>query len=364
MYPLICRPGVVKILYVGYRIREAYRGRRSDTSLALEHRSHFYTELWRDAASQLGASIELLGDEILEIRLGQSCTYVQQNITSIDHAITVALAKNKAIVHRLLARQRLRTPAYCEFTLDEIDKAAAFVERAASKCVVKPTNGGGGRGVTTGVIGSFDLARAAASAAVYGPNLMVERQIAGSVYRLLYFNGVLMDAVQRRPSAVVGDGKSTVCELIRFENQARLKTGPKLAHALIAIDLDVQSTVSDQGLTLSSVPRKGTEVILKRVINDNARHDNVAAKHLLCKSIIDDCAAAAEAVGVRFAGIDIITPDPSVPLSESGGAILEVNTSPSYHHHYYKRDGSYPVALHLLPFLLANGVVEPHTSVA
>src|SRR3977135_4271548 len=112
MYPLICRPSVANVFYVGYRLREAFRVRRSDTRLALEHRSHFYTELWRDAASQLGASIELLGNEILEIRLGQACTRVQQNTTAIDRAIAGVVAGNKPVVHRLLAKRQLRTPTY------------------------------------------------------------------------------------------------------------------------------------------------------------------------------------------------------------------------------------------------------------
>jgi D-alanine-D-alanine ligase-like ATP-grasp enzyme len=364
MYPVICRPSVAKILYLVYRLREAFRVRRSDTRLALEHRSRFYTELWRDAASQLGASIEGLGNEILEIRLGQYSTRVQQTTTASDHAIAGLVAGNKPVVHRLLAKRQLRTPTYCEFTLNEIAKAAAFVESSASKCVVKPVSAGGGQGVTTGVIGSFDLIRAAARAAVHGRDLMVEQQVPGDVYRLLYFDGVLMDAVLRRPSTVIADGKSTVRELIRLENEARLKAGPNLANALIAIDMDVRSTLANQGLTLSSVPPEGTAVTLKTVINDNSQRDNFAAKHLLCKSIIEDGAAAAAIVGVRLAGIDVITPDPSVPLAESGGVILEVNTTPSYHHHYHKRDGSYPVAVHLLPLLLADGVVEQHTTAA
>ncbi len=362
MYPLICRPSVAKIFYVGYRLKEAFRVRRSDTHLALEHRSHFYAELWRDAASQLGASIEVLGNEILEIRLGQECTRVQQNATALEREITVAVAKNKPLVHRLLAKRQLRTPTYCEFTLNEIAKAAAFVESSVSKCVVKPANGGGGRGVTTGVIGTFDLIRAAASAAVYGQDLMVEQHVRGDVYRLLYFDGVLMDAVLRKPSTVVADGKSTVRELIRLENEARLNAGPNLAHALIVIDMDVRRTLASQGLTLSAVPPEGIAVTLKTVINDNSQRDNFTANHLLCKSIIEDGAAAAAAVGVRLAGIDVITSDPSVPLAESGGVILEVNTTPSYHHHYYKRDGSYPVAVQLLPFLLADGVAEQRTA--
>jgi D-alanine-D-alanine ligase-like ATP-grasp enzyme len=364
MNQVIVRPSAAKILYFGYRLQEAFRVRCSDTRLALEHRSRFYTELWCDAASQLGASIEVLGNEILEIRLGQVCTRVQQTTTAIDRAIATVVAGNKPVVHRLLAKRLLPTPTYCEFTLNEIAKAAAFVESATSKCVVKPANAGGGRGVTTGVSGSFDLLRAAASAAVYGPDLMVEQHVCGDVYRLLYFDGVLMDAVLRRPSAVVADGKSTVRELIHMENEARLNAGQNRANALIVIDMDVRTTLANQGLTLSSVPTPGTAVTLKTVINDNSQFDNFAAKHLLCKSIIEDGAEAAATIGVRLAGIDIITSNPHVPLIESGGVILEVNTTPSYHHHYYKRDGSYPVAVHLLPFLLANRVAETHATAA
>ena len=364
MSPVVCNPTVARILYAGYRIKEAYRVRSADTRLALEHRSRFYTDLWRDAAFQLGASIEPLGNEILEIRLRHDCTRVQQNTTAIDAAISVAVAQSKPLVHRLLAKIHLRTPAYCEFTLSEIGKAAAFVEKCATKCVVKPVNGGGGCGVTTGVTGSFDLVRAAASAAVYGPNLMVEHQVQGDVYRLLYFDGKLLDAVLRKPSAVMADGRSSVRDLIRIENEARLKAGPNVAHALIIIDTDVRSTLAAQGLNLSSIPQAGRLVTLKSVINDNSQRDNVSAKQLLCRSIVEDGAAAAEAVGVRLAGVDVVTSDPGVPLAESGGAILEVNTTPSYHHHYHKRDGSYPVAVHLLPFLLASGIAEQHTQIA
>src|SRR5437867_3952246 len=98
MNTVICRPSVVKGLYLGYRLKEAFRVRRSDTCLALEHRSCFYTGLWRDAASRLGASIEVLGNEILEIRRGHDCTRVQQNTTALEREITVAVAKNKPLV--------------------------------------------------------------------------------------------------------------------------------------------------------------------------------------------------------------------------------------------------------------------------
>jgi cyanophycin synthetase len=140
---------------------------------------------------------------------------------------------------------------------------------------------------------------------------------------------------------------------VGIENRRRLDWGAKLAHSVVQIDIDMRRTLAKQGLELSSIPERGAVVTVKMVINDNSQNDNVSAANLLCKSVIEDGAAAAAAAGVRLAGVDIITTDPSVPLAQSGGVILEVNAGPSYHHHYYKRDGSYPVATHILPRLLA-----------
>jgi cyanophycin synthetase len=66
-------------------------------------------------------------------------------------------------------------------------------------------------------------------------------------------------------------------------------------------------------------------------------------------------ARAAEAVGVRLAGVDVITPDPSLSLDEAGGVVIEVNTTPGYYYHYYKRDGRVPVATLILERLVKAG---------
>jgi glutathione synthase/RimK-type ligase-like ATP-grasp enzyme len=59
-----------------------------------------------------------------------------------------------------------------------------------------------------------------------------------------------------------------------------------------------------------------------------------------------------KALRVRLAGVDVITPDPTLPLSEAGGVVLEVNAPPNFYYHYHKRGGAYPVARHVLEHLL------------
>jgi D-alanine-D-alanine ligase-like ATP-grasp enzyme len=344
-----CHPGLLTILSLACRARGWYHHRRAG-----EQRSNFYAAVWRDAAARLGASIELLGNEILEIRLDGACTRVRQNTTAIDDPVTLSLAANKPLVYRLMAEHGLRIPNYLEFPLSDLSKAAEFIARFGGEWVLKPANGAAGRGVTTGISSSFGLLRAAVAAAAYDSNLVVEQQVTGDVYRLLYLNGTLLDAVLRKRPTVVGDGRSSIRKLVQVENRARLEAGPELAQGLISTDLDMRYTLAKQGFSLSSVPKKGIVVVLKTVINENSASDNIAATKLLCDSIIQDGAAAAAAVGVSLAGVDIVTRDPAIPLVKSGGVILEVNTTPGYHYHYYRQGEACTVAVHVLSCLISR----------
>lgn len=347
-------PGMLRLLSDGVLAGNWYRWRRPDSRRAHEHRSRFYADVWRDAAARLGATVELLDKDVLEIRLGRACTRVRQTTTTIDDPVSLSVAANKPCVCRLLAKHGLKTPTHFEFTLNGIAQALAFMKRFGGEWVVKPANGARGRGVTTGVSTSFDLLRAAVAAAAYDSNLLVEEQVEGNVYRLLYLDGDLLDAVLRKGPTVVADGRSSVHKLVQLENRARLEAGRSFGQALLSIDLDMRQTLAKQSLSLSSVPKKGTVVTLKRVINENSVADNVSATSLLCPSIIEDGATAAAAVGVRLAGVDVVTWDPKVPLPQSGGVILEVNTTPGYHYHYHQRDGGVAVAIPILSKLLST----------
>ena len=65
-----------------------------------------------------------------------------------------------------------------------------------------------------------------------------------------------------------------------------------------------------------------------------------------------DGSRVAATLNARFTGIDIVMRDPTVPLRESGGVILEVNGTPNLYYHYNKQDGATPVAVPLLRKLL------------
>jgi len=343
---------ISKILELwGYAMRgRGILGRAGSQRLqARSYRSQFYKDVWREAAGEWGAEFEELDGGILNISLDGVSTRVYNNYTPLDDPVTLDIALDKILVHKILRSHGLPTPDHAEFSLDHLEKGYDFLARHRS-CVVKPADDtAGGCGVTTGVETRLQLIKAAAAAAGYrSSRLLIEEYVTGEMVRLLYLDGRLLDAVRRGFPAVVGDGKSRISQLLQNLNQKRLDAGYELAQATLKYDMDMERTLARQGLSLRAVPARDRRVRLKNVVNDNIADENEPVGHEVSQSITATGRRAAELIGARLAGIDIITPDIHQGLEEAGGKIIEINTTPGYHMHYFRRGGACRVAVPIL----------------
>jgi cyanophycin synthetase len=320
------------------------------------NRKAFNEQAWREAAASLGASWRPLGSGFCEIELDGVRTRVTDNMSAIDDPVTLGILHDKPLTHRILSDARVSVPKHVAFKLDDLRPAMAFLKSTSAYCVVKPAAGtGGGAGVATGIRTNWQLARAAAAAAVYSDSLLIEEQVEGDNYRLLYLDGELLDGYVRKHPSVIGDGKSSVAALVGAANEERLAKVTGVSQQLLTVDMDMKRTLARQGLSLRSVPVAGQRVTIKTAINENSGSDNTTVTKQLCRSIVEDGSRAAKALGARFAGIDIVANDITIPLAESGGVVLEVNGTPNLYFHYHKADGSMPVAVHAMRRLLAAG---------
>jgi cyanophycin synthetase len=207
-----------------------------------------------------------------------------------------------------------------------------------SACVVKPASGTDrGTGVTGGIRRRDDLVRACVRAARWDERVLIERQVPGRVYRLLFLDGELLDAVARSRPSVVGDGRSTVADLIAAENRRRLATGGRDGLSLVTIDLDCVLALRAAGLGIRSVLAEGVSAEVKSATSQNRAGDNETTRDL-APQLVEEASKAAGVVGARLAGVDVITPDPTQSLTAAGGAILEVNTTPGFNPHYLVAD--------------------------
>jgi D-alanine-D-alanine ligase-like ATP-grasp enzyme len=328
----VTRLDVIRATGVGYALRrraELARERRTGRA-ALER---FYRDVWGGAAAELGAEVTELESGFLEIRREPVVTRVWRQLSVLDEAVSLKLALDKTLVHGLLAARGVHVPDYVEFPRANLAPALRFMAEAGPEpFVVKPADGGrGGAAVTGGVRTEVDLARAALSAARLDRRLLIERRVPGDMHRLLFCDGELLDVVVRHVPHVTGDGHSSVFELIARENDRRLETG--LAQSLITVDLDCIFTLAAAGRPLRSVPALGERVQVKSASSENAEHENRTVRSW-SQDLAEECAEAVRAVGLRLAGVDVVTPDIDQPLADTGGAIIEVNGTPGFQYHY------------------------------
>jgi cyanophycin synthetase len=220
---------------------------------------------------------------------------------------------------------------------------------------VKPARGGGaGQGVTTSIVTAHQLESALKRAGLTSEKLLVEREVPGEHFRFLLLDGELLDVLQRGRPRVVGDGASTIEELM-FAEYARRLADPTTWKPF-PVDLDCLFTLELQGLRPSSVAGPGQTVIAKGATNISGRSECSTFRGEISPAVLATVRTAAAALGVRLAGVDVVTADLSSSLQASGGVVLEVNPIPGLFHHYNVADPAFAsrVAVPILEALLTQ----------
>jgi cyanophycin synthetase len=301
--------------------------------------------MWRAVSEEIGAEFAPVTEELWEIRFNGRATRILNHRLQFDDPVTLEIAGNKPLVYRLLRERGLPVPEHEVFKLCELERAENFLWRHAKGCVIKPARGtSSGLGITTHLLTRREVRKAATLASLYDSQILIEQMIPGESYRLLVLNGRFIHAVQRRGPRLDGDGVSSVETLIRAENERLTQRG----ECELKIGRDCSFTLDYQNLSLSSIPAKGQEFLVSSV-NDSAQRSvevrtvyNNIATDVICDALKKNAESVAEELGSRFIGVDVVTVDPGMPLEQSGGAIIEANTTPGLHHHYDVGRERYP----------------------
>jgi cyanophycin synthetase len=324
-----------------------------------EIRESYYRQLWQEAASNVGADVQDWNFGLMRISRDSLATVVEQGSVMLDSHLMLQVMGNKALTSALIAEKGFSTPDYEVFTMRSLRVAEALLERREGReVVVKPVSGtGGGRGVTTGITSRRALFNAARMAAQFDSNLMVEEQVEGDSFRLLYLDGKFIDAVRRDPPVITGDGKHSIRQLVAMENQRRLKERPFAALSPLKVDRDCRNWLERQDMTPRSVLRDGQSIQVKRAVNENRAEQNHNVTDQVHPETVEIGRRLMSDLGVEFAGLDVLCKDISAPLTKANGWMNEINTTPGIHHHYLiaNRQAGVPVAETVLEYIFKTG---------
>lgn len=267
--------------------------------------------------------LRLSDDNLVQLGYGARQQRIWTAETGRTGAIAEGIASDKDLTRQLL--QACGVPVPEGRTVDSLEAAWDAAQEIGLPVVVKPSDGNHGRGVFTNLNSRSEIEAAYAVACEEGSDVIVERFIPGLEHRLLVVNGKLVAAARGMEARVVGDGRSTVLELIESQLNSDPRRGRSEHHPLNLVRLDsaARLEISRQGLDAESIPPAGSHVLIQR--NGNVAFDVTDQVH---PDVAARVCLAARIVGLDIAGIDLVAEDISRPLEEQGAALVEVNAGP------------------------------------
>ena len=210
--------------------------------------------------------------------------------------------------------------------------------------VVKPRSGSVARHVTTNIRSRDELLKAINKAIVYSPAFVVERFIESSfVYRATVVDFDFVAVVKQVPANIIGDGNSTIQQLIEKKNSSKKRGKPRQKDFTLyklVIDETSKELLAEKNYNLETVPKRGEIVYLQKnpflklggdlaEITDIVHPDNIQ----LFKDM-------AKFFDIYLVGMDFLVPNISNSWHNQQCAILELNSLPCIEMHHFPSSGN------------------------
>lgn len=291
--------------------------------------------LINEASKRSIPHIVLNGGSFIQLGYGKNQRRIRTTRTDKTTAIGDAIADDKALTKKLLADAEIPVPAGVLLTTpDDIPKA---INTIGFPLTIKPLDSNHGRGIAVGITNPDDVLSAFNSAKRYSDKVIIEETVVGQSFRVLVINHVIVAATLCQAPVVIGNGTATIKELIEIENRNPLRSGYGNVLSSIAITDDTIKMLKKQQYTLETIVPDGVTCELTSQANlyaGGASVDVTDSVHPENKKLFE---RVSRILDLDICGIDIVAPSVSEPITQNGGAVIEVNTAPDF-------------AMHLHPF--------------
>jgi cyanophycin synthetase len=269
---------------------------------------------------------------LVQFGWGSKQRRIQAAETDRSSAIAESIAQDKELTKKLLAAAGVPVPVGRPAA--NADDAWAALCEIGAPVVVKPLDGNQGKGVTVNVVTREQLDKAYASATAISDDVLVEKFIPGSDFRLLVVGNQVVAASRRDPPQVIGDGVHSVRKLVEEVNtDPRRGIGHATSLTKIRIDEIALAQLNTQGLTPDSIPNKGARIVLRSNANLSTGGSATDVTDDVHPDMAASAVAAAQMIGLDVCGVDVVCDSMLHSLQEQGGGIVEVNAAPGLRMH-------------------------------
>lgn len=286
-----------------------------------------------EAGVRRGMPFDVL-PSFVQIGWGANAERFDLGLTGRTGWIAMGMAKNKHTANQMLAAAGLPVPRH--IPVRSVDEAVRAAEELGWPVVVKPLDQDGAAAVTPGIGDPARLRAAFGAAEQLSPGtVLVEQHCAGEDYRLLVAGGRVVHAVRRIRPQIVGDGVSTVGQLVdRLNADPRRGTQRYSMLRTLHFDADTVACLAEQGFGPDSVPPDGRALWLARTANISSGGTAQDVTGHIHPDNLALAERAARIIGLDIAGVDFLCPDIGRSWREIGGVICEVNGQPGFRPHW------------------------------
>ncbi|NIM43255.1 MAG: N-acetylglutaminylglutamine synthetase [Hydrogenophaga sp.] len=285
-----------------------------------------YARIIVDEAQRRGIRVEVIDAEHGYFRLthggrGVTC---RESLSELTSAVAMSRCADKRVTARLLQRAGLAVPA--QVTAGEREANEAFL-RQHGAIVVKPVDSEQGKGIAVNLTAIDEVETAIEHAAQFGGGVLLEQFCEGQDLRIVVINHQVVAAAVRQPATVVGDGQSTIAELI--DKQSRRRAAATGGESRIPVDGETKRCLAGQGRKLSDVLPFGESLPVRRTANlhtGGTIHDVTDRLHPALKAAAEQ---ASRVLDIPVTGLDFLVPSVEGP----DYVIIEANERPGLANH-------------------------------
>lgn len=252
------------------------------------------------------------------------CWYFVGARFDLNNQGAAEIAKDKAYSLKFLAEAGIPHPASCFIQASTLNAETSipehlqkFLKQNAYPLYLKPN--AGQEGVDVVRINAEDQLQASLTdLTARHDQLLLQEAVAGQELRVVVLDLEVLCVVERLPPQVNGDGIRSITHLMSdlpgFDSK----------------DDRIDPELTRQGLTFESVPANGQEITLLPVANLSSGGSARIVARDLSPEIAAIACKAVQALGLRFAGVDLIIPEGD--NRQEAAILLEVNAAPGLSH--------------------------------
>lgn len=247
----------------------------------------------------------------------------QNRFLFFGHKGTESHVGARIIFDKLLTKSLLRqagVPTPEGLLVQSPEEAISFREKIRGPIVIKPRFGMKGRGVTVNLRGPNEITTAFKRAGQFG-DVLAEEYVANSIdYRCFATKDTCVSVVRRILPWVLGDGSSTIAELIEAKNIERQQC-PSTVGTYIPVDPRTKRHLRRSKLTLESVLPAGQALVVRDIGGLSSGGEPYECSAHISDSVKKTVAQAVAAIpGLAWAGCDVL-------IGPDGVAqVIEVNS--------------------------------------